>query len=322
MSISDVLRRLGVIAAGVVIGLVAASTPAAALSNGFNLTTSPVPLDLTVKPGGTATQELRVQNSSTSTNTISVGLLKFRTDNKSGTPQLYKCPATDISCSWVSFSRTSFTAQPGEWNSVNMTISPPAYAGFGYYYAVLFSNGTPPKSDKPNSSTLSGAVATLILLNVQAPGEKRQLEINQFSSNHGLYEYLPATFLVSLKNVGNVHAIPSGSIFIKKGGKTIATLDLNSGGGNILPSSTRTFSVNWSDGFPVFVPKVVNGQNIEDKHGKQVQQLQWNFTHLNKLRFGHYTAQLVATYDNGTQDVPIEGTVGFWVLPWKLLLIV
>lgn len=321
MRISDVLRRLGVFGAGIVIvGL--SALPASALSDGFNLTTSPVPLDLNVKPGGTISQDIRVQNSSTSVNHINVSLLKFKADGKDGTPQLYKCTDSDITCSWVSFSRTSFTAQPGEWNSVNMTISPPTYAGFGYYYAVLFSNGTPPKSTKPNSSTLAGAVATLILLDVQAPGEKRQLQIDSFSADHGLYEYLPATFLVKIKNTGNVHAVPSGSIFIKKGSSTIATLDINPGSGNILPNSTRTFIAKWDDGFPTFKQKLVNGQAVEDKKGQPVMQLDWNFAKASHLRVGNFSAQLVATYDNGTRDVPLQSEASFWVLPWKLMLLV
>jgi hypothetical protein len=28
---------------------------------------------------------------------------------------------------------------------------------------------------------------------------------------------------------------------------------------------------------------------------------------------------MLLTYDNGSRDVPLEGTVSFWVVPWKIL---
>jgi hypothetical protein len=39
-----------------------------------------------------------------------------------------------------------------------------------------------------------------------------------------------------------------------------------------------------------------------------------------KLRFGKYQAKLLLIYDDGHRDVPLEGTVSFWVVPWRLLL--
>jgi hypothetical protein len=38
-----------------------------------------------------------------------------------------------------------------------------------------------------------------------------------------------------------------------------------------------------------------------------------------KLRWGKYTANLLLVYDDGTKDVPIEGTLSFWVIPWRLI---
>jgi hypothetical protein len=54
-----------------------------------------------------------------------------------------------------------------------------------------------------------------------------------------------------------------------------------------------------------------------------VRKLTWDFNSpLSKVRFGHYTADLLAVYDNGQEDVPLEATVSFWVLPWRLLGVV
>ncbi|MGB3073255.1 MAG: hypothetical protein WBB68_03290, partial [Candidatus Moraniibacteriota bacterium] len=37
------------------------------------------------------------------------------------------------------------------------------------------------------------------------------------------------------------------------------------------------------------------------------------------LRFGKYTAKMLLVYDDGTRDIPIEGVVSFWVMPWRLI---
>jgi hypothetical protein len=34
---------------------------------------------------------------------------------------------------------------------------------------------------------------------------------------------------------------------------------------------------------------------------------------------GHYTAQLLLIYNDGTRDVPISGSLSFWVIPWRLI---
>jgi hypothetical protein len=200
-----------------------------------------------------------------------------------------------------------------------MTIKPPADAAFGYYYGVVFSGEAPKANPGGTTNQLQGATAVLVLLDVQTPGEKKQLNIVSFSANKKLYEYLPADFTVKVKNSGDIHLSPSGTIFISKGKKTIATLDVNPAGGNILPSSSRDFATSWKDGFPVFEPKHDQSGTVTNKNGQPEQTLHWDFSKANHLRMGHYTANLVLTYDNGTRDVPLEASVSFWVVPWKLL---
>jgi hypothetical protein len=264
-----------------------------------------------------------VQNSGTETAKLKVSLKKFKADGATGQPQLADREAADTYFDWVSFSPARFTAEPQQWKEVAMTIKVPSDAALGYYLAPVFSLDTAGQ-DKPeaNASQLQGATAVLVLLDVQVPGEKKQLEISSFSANKKLYEYLPANFTVKIKNSGDIHLKPAGSIFITKGKKTIATLNINPNGGNILPKSSRNFETAWSDGFPVFEVKRVNNEIQTGKDGKPIQELKWNFAHANRLRFGHYTAHLIMTYDNGERDVPVEASVSFWVVPWGLILLI
>ncbi len=302
-----------------------AARPSSATTNtgtgGFNITTSPLPVQLSTTPGGVVNTSLRVENSGTAPVKIKVSLLKFKAASDDGRPLLLKRQPGDTFFDWVTFSKDDFVAQPGVWNDIAMTINPPKQAAFGYYYAVVFSQDTGGQTPTaPNTSQLNGATATLILLNVQAPGEKRQLTVTSFKSSRGLYEYLPATFSVTVHNGGNIYTAPTGNIFISRDHvHDIAVLNVNSGGGNILPKSNRIFQATWSDGFPVFATKRDHGQIISDNQGKPIEQLQWNSNRVGKFRFGHYYAHLLLVYDNGTRDVPINAEVGFWVLPWKIL---
>ena len=47
-----------------------------------------------------------------------------------------------------------------------------------------------------------------------------------------------------------------------------------------------------------------------------------DFPKVQHLRFGHYTANLLAVYDNGTRDVPLEASISFWVIPWRVIGII
>src|SRR5581483_737544 len=178
----------------------------------------------------------------------------------------------------------------------------------------------PPKSNSGNTAKVQGAVASFVLLNAQAPGEKKHLAVTSFTADHKSYEFLPVNFTIRVHNSGNIYAGASGNIFIMRGKKQVGVLTVNGNHGLVLPGSNRVFKASWSDGFPVY--KAVydaNGQPVTGKDGKPKVQLSWNFSKVSKLRFGHYTAQLALVYNDGQRDVPISGTVSFWVIPWRII---
>lgn len=290
-------------------------------SEGLSLTTSPLPISLIALPGTTVTTQLRVRNSGTQTETLQVGLMKFQAYGEEGKPILLDRGPADSYFDWVHFSQTQFTAEPGVWKTITMTIDVPKSAAFGYYYAVTFSraNQTGIKAGTRGTS-IHGAAATLVLLEARVPGAKRQIDVLSFTPDHHWYEFLPVGFSLRLHNAGNVHAAPIGSIFISKGGgQTITAIDINKEGGNILPASNRVFTAQWTDGFPVYTNKTTNGAAVLDKKGNNVRQLNWDFTKIGKLRMGKYTATVFMVYDNGQRDIPVQATTTFWVIPWRLL---
>ena len=276
----------------------------------LSLTTSPIPLSIVTKPGQTVTADLRVKNNSTRSEKLKIELLKFTANGETGTPQLRDREAKDTYFTWVSFAEPTFTADPNVWKTVKMTIKTPPEAAFGYYLAVLFSRASP---DKPTggASGVEGGVASLVLLDVETPGAKREAKVVNLTSTKKVYEFLPADLEIRLKNSGNVHVSPTGSIFISRGGQKIGMLDFNTQRGNILPGSSRLFKSSWNDGFPSYVEHTEGSKTTRSLH--------WDFSKLQNFRIGHYSATLVAVYDDGQRDVPVEATVSFWVIPWRIL---
>lgn len=299
--------------AAVPVGASAAETP----TQGFNIITSPLPIKLTAKPGQTVQTELRMKNQGSQPETIKVGLMKFGATGENGQPNLFDLTSKDTYSSWVSFSPSQFVAEPNVWKTVTMTINVPQDAELGYYMAVTFSRASQPGEKRATS--YKGAVATLVLLDAGGNAQ-RDMELLSFKSTKGLYEYLPATFEVKLRNKGNIYISPTGNIFIERGGKVIDTLNFNEAGGSVLPDSNRVFKVKWENGFPVFKDKIVDGKPVPGKNGL-AQELKWELKNISQFRIGKYTAKLLVVYDNGTQDVPMESQLSFWVVPWKILLV-
>jgi hypothetical protein len=100
------------------------------------------------------------------------------------------------------------------------------------------------------------------------------------------FEHGPIGFVLRLSNSGSVHEKPSGTITVKNMfGKQIASVAVNSDGGNILPGTIRRFE--------------------EDMASKQM--------------FGRYTATFNGKYLDDNHK--ITGSVSFWVIPWKLILL-
>jgi hypothetical protein len=294
----------------------------------LNLITSPLPINLIVDPGKSVTTEIRVKQNSGEDARLKVDLMKFGAYGTEGKPELLDRGPADSYFDWVKFDKTTLTAPNNVWQTVKMTINVPKTAAFGYYYAVVFSRaGDDTRPDTGNTNAIKGGTAVLVLLDAHTAGAKRQVAIDSVQSTHGVYEFLPATFNVALHNTGNVHVVPHGNVFIMKGKKQIAVLDLNDEQGNILPGSHRIYPVEWTDGFPHFEKTVEDGKVTMGKDGKPKMHLVWNNGGGNKdikphLRMGRYTAHVFAVYDDGQRDVPLEAEVTFWVIPWKLFLTV
>lgn len=278
----------------------------------FSLQISPSPLVATVEPGKPSSVSLTIRNGGTASENLKIEPRSFTISHDSQRVSIGDSAPTLIS-QWVSFSSSRFTVAPGQVQTVQVHFNLPKEAGFSYSFALLISRQS---EGKPTTvgRYIKGSVADFTLINVNKPGATRKISVARLSTRHKLYEFLPANVDITLKNTGNSIVQPYGNVFINRGSSQLATLPVNDQRGYILPGTTRTVTTSWSSGFPIY-------RMVTMADGSQKRVLSWDWSNLSKLRIGKYTAKLVAVYNDGGRDVPLEGEVSFWVIPWRAIIL-
>lgn len=281
----------------------------------FALDVSPSPLVETVRPGDKKDLDLRIRNANTKTEDLKVELRAFKA-GQNGEVELADTAPQEVA-SWVTFDKPTFKIEPGAFFTETIHVAVPENAGFSYTFAIVISR-VKQEVPKDAQAAIRGSVAVFALLSVDRPGAARSFSVESLTSEKRTYEFLPAKFTVKLKNTGNTIVQPTGNIFIQRKGSSepIAVLSLNPKGNYLVPDSGRTLDVLWDSGFPVYRSEKV-AANAETQ-----KKLVWDWSKAQDFRFGKYTAKLVAVYNDGRRDVPVVNQVEFWVIPWKLLVLI
>jgi hypothetical protein len=284
----------------------------------YDVTVSPVFFDLSVNPGDTVSNKVRIRNNTTSPLPIKITVQQM-TGDANGDLVLRDNPS-DQALSWIKFETQTFTAAPLEWTDVPFTITVPSDAAYGYYFAInLAQDNTSPL--KKTGAAITGATAVPVLLNVKKEGAKLDGKLLSLTVDKGFYEYPPVKFSTVFENTGNVHIRPTGNIFIKDWlGNQVAALTVNDTQGAILPGLKKTFESTWDDGFITVEPKTLNGEPVLDKNGKVETQLKIQWDKLPSLRIGRYTASELVVVSTANRDIPFTVETSFFVFPWGLIL--
>ena len=276
---------------------------------GFSLQVSPSPIVETVTPGQVKTVDVLVRNTGTKSEDLKMGLRSFTIDSATGEVKLGNSTPKEVQ-DWVVFSDPLFSVESGKVFTQHVSFNVPLNAGFSYSFSLTVMRAKPATA-LPGKTAIEGSVAIFTLLSVDKPGATRKIDLLEFTSKKHVYEFLPTSFTLKLKNSGNSIAKPSGNIFVQRTPKStmpLAALVINDKGSYILPDTTRSTETNWDDGFPIF--------KTDDK-GKQ--KLVWDWGMLQKFRMGHYYANAVMIYNDGQRSIPVQASLSFWVIPWRLL---
>ena len=261
--------------------------PVALAQNALGLTAIPPRLEIIVKPGQTVTQQIKVRNDSTIDRIITSTAKDFIVTDDKGTPVQIEGVNDQsnrwASSSWIQISPSSFTLKPMETKVLMVTIIVPDNPTAGGHYAMILHSPKNEVTLNETGSAIETFVGTLVYITV--PGKiTENAQVKEFSAPTFL-EFGPVDFKTIIANYSDIHITPKGSINIKNWlGLSTASLALNNT--NIFPNTTREF---------------LNTLN-------------------RRFLFGRYTANLEAGY--GTTGQALAATLIFWVIPWKLMILV
>jgi len=209
---------------------------------------------------------------------------------------------------WLTFEPKEFHLKKGANQMVHIEIDMPEDLPTQGFYLELAAT-TSDLSEDEVSVALAPEIVIPIAVNYIGEGEQiKELEIVSFKTSKTLYEYLPVEFLTHLSNKGNVHMIPVGQIFVSKNKEfndNVASISFNDGKHRVLYNGGRKFTNEWEEGFLV----------------KRDNKLEINWKEMGLFRFGKYYAQLNIAWEDNQGMKYISKETSFWVIPWKLLLI-
>ena len=278
------------------VSLAAAVTPApqpAAATPGQGLEISPPVLELNANPGQTVTAQIRVRNVASGELIAKGKADDFGPgDSEDGQPKLLldEQGATRYSLKYWVQSVPDLRLAPQELKTATVQIAVPTNAEPGGHFGVIRFTAVPPDV-QGTGVALSASVGTLVLLRV-AGNITENVKLAGFSASQdgkrgSFFEHGPVDFTVRLENDGSVHEKVQGTIDVTSTfGKKVGSVAVNDKGGNVLPGSIRKFQQQLST----------------------------------KALFGHYTAKLSLSYAGGTKK--LNQTLGFWVIPWRLILLI
>jgi hypothetical protein len=290
-----ILNKIIVFAVSILVlsGLATTHANAQATSAGAaqGLQISPALVELNATPGKTYTVTLHVTNVTASDLAYGTSADDFNAADETGTPHILldsTLPSTVSIRSWIA-SIAPFTLRAGKSQVITAQITVPTNAEPGGHYGVLRFSGSAPEL-KDTGVGLSASAGVLMLIRVDGAITEKASLASFFSETNGtqssFFESGPLTFVTRIKNDGNIHVKPIGSIELRDAfGGLVTTMPVNADKSNVLPSSTRRFEAQYN----------------------------------NTWMFGLYTANLTLGY--GTTGQAITSTISFWVIPYKLILI-
>jgi len=250
----------------------------------------PAKVDLVVGSGETAEEVIRVENQGDRVARIRIYAMDFSIDKESDFA-FYEPGHQSYSCArWLTLDEAEFDLSPGESKRVEVTISVPDEVEPGGHYAALFVETAPVEAPPGVSVTVAGRIPSLFYLTI--PGIT---EADVFSDAEivslllpGWVEKGPVETGVVVRNTGNVHlTIAAKAYFSGFRGEEIGELDL--------------------------------GQMVVLPHSERVMKGSWEKTPL----FSRVKASVVIGYfDQQGELVNKAKTADFWVIPWKMLLVI
>ncbi|MDF1496875.1 MAG: hypothetical protein P1P90_02335 [Patescibacteria group bacterium] len=274
--------------------------------NANAIAVSPVVIEHELAPGMSASGKIRLSNLANETQKYYVDALRFVPVGEEGR-QEYINKNNDITgfSKWFSFGQTAYDIDGMTTIETDYTITAPLDAEPGGHYGAVFYSLEPPETDEDFvGSSIASKTGVLFLIKV-AGDIVESANIESFTSDKKVYSHLPSKFDIRIRNNGNVHFRPQGTVEIRNmWGAVVAKVPANPSNSAVLPNSIRKVNTWWTKSDQLAVGGFFAGVSNE-----------WN-----NFALGRYTATVNATY--GSQNTAFEQkAVTFWAIPWRLTLI-
>ena len=278
--------------------LASAATPTSIKGGGQALEIAPPIIEVSGNPGQSITALVHLRDISSGPLIVTNQINDFVAKGDTGVPEilLNADPLNPYTLIGYITPLPTLLLQPQQIKLLDVVIHIPTDASPGGHYGVIRFTGTPPSLTGASGVSLSASLGALILLTVNGHiSENLKTAAFNVSSDgshpSSFFQSIPLTFSELLKNTGNVHVVPTGTVTLDDmfGHKVIA-MNINEETGNVLPGSARKFS------------QTLNSVD---------------FTH--KRLFGRYSATFSVSY--GVQKQVLTSSLTFWVIPIDLIII-
>lgn len=273
------------------------------------LSLSPVRFELSGDRGQTVENEFLIINENDSAETFYFSFANFEAQGESGTPAFVD-PKEGLG-TWIKTESSSVGVGPKEQKTVPFKIQIPEDAEPGGHFAVILLGNSPAGGD--NTVSIGSQTGILVLLSVNGD-VKEDAGLLDFKTvdKQFLYKTLPVSFEYRFRNDGGDRVKPEGDIIIRNTFFIKSdVLDANKVEGNILPSSTRKFKVDW-----LKYERPIDSILTEGMFNKFWDNVTYEWKN---FALGLYSANLNIEY--GTKQEIANKTVFFFVFPWELFIV-
>lgn len=267
---------------------------------GSNIELSPAKINVSVESGDTFTQTFRIGNYSGSSQTLYIFMRDFTVINEEGTPDFFENSQLDEEArrfalsQWVELPYDSVNVANNEVVEVEAVIDVPEDAEAGGHYGAFFVQTQAPEAE---GTAIGSVVQITSLMLVNVPGDiEENIIITSAATDRSVYfeDDPQITFVTMLRNEGSVHGIPVGAFYISggKGAKNKSVI-YNQNQGAVLPGAPER--------------RIPETFSLDQKEDSLIPPI------------GKFNIELIARY--GTNNLPLETTVFFWLLPVKFIAV-
>lgn len=222
--------------------LVSAQSPAPATPS-TGLAVTPPTFELNGNPGDNIKNTVRLDNMHTYPVEIAVDLRNFTAIGEEGAVGLTEEQTSFSLASWIEVTPRTITLAPKTSQYFTFNIKVPLNAEPGGHFGSLIFRTIPTEKLEGSGASLAQEIGALVLLRI-AGETVEQASIDSFITTKNIFETGPVSFVIRLKNQGNVHTKPTGNIIITNMlGSQVGSVSVDPK--NVLPGATRKLEAVW-----------------------------------------------------------------------------